>query len=125
MMNRVFAIVMLLLISLLCGCGSSVSHCIKVGGSSDKYSLEDVNVEYCYNPVASEAEGATVLNTAGKDDQYFVVHRKYIDRANDIIQSLSKGVSATSINGVPPQKPSNNKDREEIKAMELFTRLAK
>ena len=117
----------MLLFSLLVGCGASVSHCIKVGGSNDKYGFEDVNLEYCYNPVASQVEGATVLNAEGKSDQYFIVHRKYIDRANDIIQSLSKakGVGATSISGAPPQKPSPNKDREEIKSMKLFRQLTK
>lgn len=80
-MNRVLALLLILIF--LASCGGS-SYCISVDGSSDKYGIDEAGVEFCYNPQISEAEKASVF-VSPSGEKHFLVHSKYIERANEII----------------------------------------
>lgn len=101
---RVLAI-LIFAIALIVGCSSS-SYCVKVDGSSDKYGIDNAGVEFCYNPAMSEKEQASVFSSAKNGDEYYLVHRKYIERANDIIASSmkAKATSAPSEKQLTMQK---------------------
>ena len=103
------------LIILLPGCGSS-SYCISAGGSSDKYGFDDANVEFCYNAKLSEEEGAVVL-VSPRGEEHYLVHKKYIHRANDIIEKArNSSMKATNV---------TEDKRKQTKAMKKFIDLTK
>lgn len=85
----------LIITLILFGC-QGTSHCLRIEGGSQKYGIENGAIEYCFDKKLSQEEEAAVLKSGG--DKYFVVHEKYISRANEIISSeISNKVKTKSM----------------------------
>lgn len=82
----------ILILALLVLQACQTSHCIKLEGGSQKFGIDSGSIEYCFDGRKSEQEKAAVLVSG--DEEYFIVHKKYIEYANEVIQ---QGVTASGV----------------------------
>lgn len=81
----------------MCACAGT-QHCIALGGSSDRYGIDDASFEYCYSSEKSQDESANVL-VSNTGEKFYVVNSKYIEYANQILEKQgSPGMVGMSAN---------------------------